>query len=84
MTFCVYVLCCSDGTFYTGYTSDLGKRIAAHNSGKAAKYTAGRRPVKLVAKWDFSTKREAMKAEWNFKQLSRTEKIGKINGPGRI
>ena len=78
MTFCVYVLQCADGTLYTGYTSDLKKRIAAHNAGKASKYTASRRPVKLAAKWQFSGKAEAMRAEYAFKQLSRSEKLARI------
>ncbi len=84
MTFYVYVLRCADGTFYAGYTDDVGKRIAAHNSGKGAKYTAARIPVELVAKWAFAGKSEALKAEHAFKQLSRKEKLERISGPGRI
>lgn len=45
---CVYILLCKDGTLYTGWTNDFKKRLAAHNSGKGAKYTRGRRPVTPV------------------------------------
>ncbi len=43
-----YIIKCADSTLYTGWTNDLDKRIKAHNSGKGAKYTKTRRPVKLV------------------------------------
>ena len=45
---CVYILECNDGTLYTGWTNDIDKRFKAHNDGKGAKYTKGRRPLKLV------------------------------------
>jgi putative endonuclease len=79
MTFYVYVMQCSDGTFYTGYTSDMEKRLAAHDSGTASKYTARRLPVKIVAKWAFGSRREAMRAEYAFKQLPRKEKLARIS-----
>lgn len=72
--FYVYVLQCRGGSFYTGYTNDLDKRIRMHNEGKASKYTRSRLPVKIVAKWGFSSKANAMKAEAAFKRLSRREK----------
>ena len=78
--FYVYVLKCSDGSLYTGYTNNVSNRVKAHNGGKGAKYTATRRPIKLVAKWAYSDKRQAMRAEYAFKQLSRKEKLGRING----
>ncbi|MGM9928016.1 MAG: GIY-YIG nuclease family protein [Bacillus sp. (in: firmicutes)] len=70
----MYVLECKDGTYYTGYTNCLERRLRMHNDGKGAKYTKGRRPVRLIYQQAFETKREAMQAEYRFKQLSRTEK----------
>ena len=64
----MYVLLCSDRTFYGGYTNDLKKRIKKHNSGNGAKYTKTRRPVKLIFYKQFNTKSEALKAEYAFKQ----------------
>lgn len=69
-----YIVRCSDGTLYTGWTKDLEKRIAAHNDGTGAKYTKPRRPVELVYHECFETKEEAMSREWHIKQLSRREK----------
>ena len=48
MTPCAYILLCADGTLYTGWTNDIEKRLAAHNAGRGAKYTRGRRPVTLL------------------------------------
>ncbi|MGN1401131.1 MAG: GIY-YIG nuclease family protein [Bacillus sp. (in: firmicutes)] len=70
----LYVLECSDHTFYTGYTNNLGDRIKKHNAGKAAKYTRGRTPVTLIYKEEYETKEQAMKAEYRFKQLTREQK----------
>ena len=69
-----YMLKCSDDTFYIGYTNDLEKRIQAHNTGKGAKYTKGRGPVKLVYYEEYEEKKQAMRREWELKQLSRKEK----------
>ena len=76
--FYVYVLRCKDGSLYTGYTNDLKRRLKEHSDGKASKYTRSRLPVKLIAKWPFTTKSEAMKYEIKFKSLSRKEKIEAI------
>ncbi|HHX59921.1 MAG TPA: GIY-YIG nuclease family protein [Epulopiscium sp.] len=70
----VYILECSDGTYYTGYTNDIKKRITAHNEGKGAKYTRGRSPVALKHVETYETKSEAMKREYSIKKLSRIEK----------
>ena len=70
-----YIVACADQTLYTGWTNNLEKRIAAHNSGKGAKYTASRRPVKLVYYETFDTKAEAMQREYAIKQLSREQKL---------
>ncbi|WP_243292607.1 GIY-YIG nuclease family protein [Bacillus sp. FJAT-47783] len=69
-----YVLECSDGSYYAGYTNDLERRVAMHNKGKGAKYTRGRRPVKLIYNKRFETKQEAMSVEYYFKKLSRKNK----------
>lgn len=75
-----YILQCADGTLYTGYTTDLTRRVAAHNSGRGAKYTRGRLPVRLVYFEQFETEREAMSREWHVKRLSRAEKLALIGG----
>jgi len=72
--FYVYMLRCSDGTFYTGYTNDIHKRIAAHNAGKGARYTRSRRPCKLIWAEAAETKSLAMKREHQIKQLTREQK----------
>lgn len=69
-----YLLECSDGTLYCGWTNDLEKRVNAHNSGCGAKYTKPRRPVRLVWYETFETKEEAMSREAKVKQLSRKQK----------
>lgn len=73
-SFYAYMLECSDGTLYTGWTTDLSKRIDVHNLGKGAKYTRVRRPVKLIASWSFDNKIAAMKMEYQIKQLSKKKK----------
>ena len=74
-----YILECSDGTYYTGYTNDLEKRVKTHNEGKGGKYTRVRTPVKLVHFEEFDSKNEAMSREYAIKQLSRKEKEKLIN-----
>lgn len=69
-----YVLECSDGSYYAGYTNDLEKRIRTHNEGKGAKYTRAKLPVRLVYQESYETKPEAMRAEYRFKQLARAAK----------
>lgn len=76
----VYIVECSDGSLYTGYTNDLLQRVTRHNTGKGAKYTRTRRPVKLVHCETHPTKSDAMKREAAIKKLSREEKIKYING----
>jgi putative endonuclease len=70
-----YVLKCSDGSFYGGYTTHLLKRIEAHNQGKGAKYTRSRRPIKLIYFEIYKQKSSALQAEYRFKKLRRREKI---------
>lgn len=69
-----YVVECKDGTYYAGYTNDLEKRIEKHNAGKGAKYVRGRTPVVLQIAKKYDTKSEALRAEYRFKQLKRSEK----------
>ncbi len=70
----VYVLECSDGTYYTGYTTDVQRRVAEHDAGEGAKYTRGRTPVELRHTESYESKSAAMSREYELKQLSRAEK----------
>ena len=79
-----YLLECSDGTLYCGWTNDLEKRVKAHNSGRGAKYTKSRRPVRLVWYETFETKEEAMSREVKVKQLSRKQKGSSNRNKQRI
>ncbi len=71
----MYVLECADGSLYTGYTTDVQRRLATHNAGKGAKYTRGKLPVKLLYSEEFPTKSAAMKAEAAFKKKTRKAKL---------
>lgn len=70
----MYVLRCGDGSLYTGYTTDVSARVAAHQTGKGAKFTKAHAPVELIAQARFYSKERAMSAEAYFKQLSRPQK----------
>lgn len=70
----IYLVKCCDNTLYCGYTSDLERRVAEHNSGRGAKYTSSRIPVQLVYWEGFETRREAMQREYAIKQLTRLQK----------
>lgn len=69
-----YIVRCKDGTLYTGWTNNIDKRIEMHNSGKGAKYTKSRRPVRLVYYEEFETKEEAMRREYAIKHMEKKEK----------
>ncbi len=71
----IYLLECSDGTLYCGWTNSLEARIVKHNSGKGAKYTRCRTPVKLIYWESFASKSEAMKREIAIKKLTREQKL---------
>lgn len=71
----VYILRCSDGTFYTGATNDLEKRLTFHNRGTASKYTRPRRPVTLLATSIEMRKGEALRLEIKIKKLPKAKKI---------
>lgn len=71
----VYILKCSDNSLYTGYTNDLEHRLKMHNSGKGAKYTRGRTPVKMVYFEELPDKSSALKREAAIKKLNKTNKL---------
>ncbi len=70
----VYVLECADGSLYTGYTTDLERRVAEHDAGEGAKYTRGRTPVELLYHERYGSRSAATAREHEIKSLSRTEK----------
>ena len=74
-----YILKCSDGTYYCGWTNDLENRLKVHNAGQGSKYTRVRLPVELAYYEEFETKEEAMSREWHIKRLSRAQKEELIN-----
>ena len=78
-----YMVLCRDGSLYTGWTTDIDKRIEAHNSGKGAKYTRNRGPVELRYLEESGTKEEAMQKEAAYKKLTRKQKDALIDAQGR-
>ena len=70
----VYILRCGDGSLYTGWTNDLEQRLAAHQSGKGAKYTRGRLPIEMVYFEEMPDKSAALKRENELKKLKKAEK----------
>lgn len=70
----IYILLCSDGSFYTGYTNNIEKRLKMHFTGKGAKYTKSHGPVKIIHQESFQTKSEALKREYEIKQMTKSEK----------
>jgi putative endonuclease len=76
----LYVVQCSDGTLYTGVSTDIDRRVREHNGSKrGAKYTKTRRPVRLVWSKEFNNRSEAQSAEYNFKKLFHKQKWEIIN-----
>ncbi|GBE03417.1 GIY-YIG nuclease superfamily protein [bacterium BMS3Abin09] len=73
-SFSVYIVRCSKGTFYTGYTTDLDNRIKKHNDGTGAKYLRGKGPIKLVYAREYRYFKNAVKAEIEIKKLKRKQK----------
>lgn len=85
MTHYVYIVECSDGSLYTGYTTDVGRRVAEHNAGTGASYTAGRRPVELRYVEYYSSRGEAQSREYEIKSLSRERKLDLVpDGTDRV
>ncbi len=77
MTF-VYMLECADGTLYTGWTTDLKRRVTQHNAGRGASYTRMHRPVKLVYWEEHPDRGSAQRRELSLKRLSRARKLALI------
>lgn len=75
-----YMVRCKDGSLYTGWTNDLEKRLKAHNQGMGAKYTKTRRPVELVYYEEYESKIDAMKREYEIKQLPKKKKEELVTG----
>ena len=75
----VYIVQCSDKTFYTGITNNIKLRLNTHNSGNGAKYTKNRLPVILVHEESVANKSNALKREMEIKKLNRSQKIDLIN-----
>lgn len=80
MAWHVYILRCADESLYTGVATDLAARVAKHNAGKAAKYTRGRLPVRLVYQEFARGRSRALKREHTIKRLSRAAKLRLIAG----
>ena len=78
-----YMLECADGSIYTGVTNNLDKRIDAHNNGTGAKYTKGRRPVRLIFKEFYPDRSTAQSRETQLKQLSKKQKLMLISKSAR-
>ena len=74
----VYIVSCADDTLYTGYTTDLQRRVEEHNRGVGAKYTRGRGPVELLYSEEYESRSQAQSREYQLKQYSRQEKIALI------
>lgn len=70
----VYIMQCSDGSYYTGWTTDIERRLQEHNLGTASKYTRGRRPVKCVYHEELPSKNDALKRELKIKNMTRAQK----------
>jgi putative endonuclease len=78
----VYVLRCADDSYYTGYTTDVERRVAEHDAGEGAKYTRGRTPVELVHVERFDSRSAAMSREHEVKSLSRAAKERLVGADG--
>ncbi|CAB4935799.1 unannotated protein [freshwater metagenome] len=76
----VYMLRCADGSLYTGWTSDLERRLAAHAAGTASRYTRSRLPIELAASWELEDRTAARREEARIKRLDRDAKLRLIAG----
>jgi putative endonuclease len=76
----VYLLRCGDGSLYCGWTVDVDKRLAAHATGRASRYTSRRLPVALAAAWEMESASAARRMEWRIKQLTRPQKLALVGG----
>ncbi|EEI83321.1 GIY-YIG nuclease family protein [Anaerococcus tetradius] len=82
MSHFVYILRCADDSLYTGYTNDIDKRVDVHNKGKGAKYTRGRRPVRLVFYEEVSSMSEGLRLERTIKKFSKKKKEDLVHSFG--
>ena len=73
-SFFVYILLCSDGSYYTGYTHNLTQRVQLHNQGRGSKYVRGKLPARLIYKKKYRYYKNALKEEWRIKTLTRKQK----------
>ena len=80
MAYFCYILECSDGTFYTGWSTDPQRRERQHNAGRGARYTRDRRPVRLVYVEELPDKPSALRRELKIKRLPREKKLKLIEG----
>ncbi|GEO68489.1 GIY-YIG nuclease family protein [Levilactobacillus acidifarinae] len=81
-TYYFYVLLCADNSLYGGFTTDVARRFATHLAGKGAKYTRTHHPVRVLYQEAFTTKHDALHAEWVFKHQSRQKKLQFLAGQG--
>ena len=83
--YCVYILSCVDGSFYTGLTRDLDRRLSEHTKGKGARWTTDRRPIELVFSLDgISSYKTALEVESYIKTLTRERKAALIAGDPKM
>ncbi|WKB37191.1 GIY-YIG nuclease family protein [Terrilactibacillus sp. S3-3] len=76
----VYILECEDGSYYTGYTTDVEKRLSVHRSGKGAKYTRSHKPIEVIHEETFPDRSSALKREYEIKQLTKQQKEILVKG----
>lgn len=76
----VYILRCSDGSLYTGWTVDLERRVEAHNSGRGSRYTRSRLPVEIAVSFRMADAAAARREEFRIKRLDRAAKLALIAG----
>jgi putative endonuclease len=84
MTWFCYLVQCADGTLYTGITTALARRLALHNAGRGAKYTRGRRPVRLVYVESHSSRAAASRREFAIRRMSRVQKSQLMASAGTV
>lgn len=76
----IYIIECSDGSYYTGYTTDVEMRVKCHNEGKASRITRSKLPVKLIYKESFGDKGSALRREAEIKSWKRLKKQALVRG----
>ncbi|MGH2841177.1 MAG: GIY-YIG nuclease family protein [Solirubrobacteraceae bacterium] len=79
----VYLLRCADGSLYCGWTTDVQRRLQAHNTGRGSRYTASRLPVELVLAQPLSDRSAARREEARIKRLTRRQKLELVARSGR-